>query len=62
MMETSTINLECPRCGKTGNGPRAEYDPPSAALYKVPCEECSVGCKIDGGEYFDVRGNRLEVP
>lgn len=54
------INLECPVCGKKSRNHRADYDPPEAVLLVVRCPNCAVGCKEDGGTYYDRRGE--EVP
>jgi hypothetical protein len=51
------IHLLCPLCGrKMSNIPRADYDPKQAALCVIPCDKHS-GLKVEGGEYFDKRGN-----
>jgi hypothetical protein len=56
------IHLFCPSCGrKVSNMPRFEHDPPTAMLAHIPCERCSVGCKIDGPSlYLDAEGRRVE--
>lgn len=54
------IHLLCGQCGrKMSNMRRADYDPPRAALIAVPCERCSQGCKIEGGEYYDAAGKPI---
>ena len=55
------IHLRCPRCGRKQSnvGRHPEYDHPTAFLLEIPCENCSMGCKIDGGHYYDRRGRRL---
>lgn len=54
------IKLKCPGCDKESLANRADYDPPEATMLMVRCPECSVGCKEDGGTYYDKRGE--EVP
>ena len=54
------IHLYCPGCGrKMSNVERGDLDPPTATLFSVPCEECSEGCKVEGGEYRDTLGRYL---
>jgi hypothetical protein len=56
----NTINLKCPHCGKqVNNVERAEWDPPQATLLVIPCE-CTQGCKIEGGDYYDKEGNEVD--
>jgi hypothetical protein len=55
-----TIKLRCPHCGQTkDDAPRADYDPPHAVLMVIPCD-CTQGCKIDGGDYYDAAGNQID--
>lgn len=57
---TETISVKCPRCQRRVDAtPRADYDPPHAVLLVIPCE-CTQGCKIDGGDYYDAAGNLID--
>lgn len=53
------IKLKCPKCGKTTSIHRADYDPPEAVLLVIRCPDCAVGCKEDGGTYYDRRGEEI---
>ena len=54
------IHVRCPQCGrKQSNAPRDELDPPAATLVEIPCPNCGAGCKIDEGDYYDVRGREV---
>ena len=55
-----TLKVKCPRCGKEKeDAPRAEWDPEDATLIVVPCPDCSVGCKIEGGTYWNEEGKEV---
>lgn len=53
------IKLECPECGKKKRTFRFDHDPPEAVLFMVRCADCAVGCKEDGGAYYDERGEEV---
>jgi hypothetical protein len=55
------IHLYCPGCGrKLSNMRRFEGDPERAVLAHIPCERCSVGCKIEGpSAYLDANGKTI---
>lgn len=55
-----TIKVQCPHCGRTkDDAPRAEWDPPQAALMVIACE-CQQGCKIESADYYDADGNWID--
>ena len=57
---SETISVQCPKCNRRVDGtPRADYDPPHAVLLVIPCE-CTQGCKIEGGDYYDAAGNWID--
>lgn len=55
------IHLFCPNCRrKMSNVIRTEYDPKRAVLAHLPCERCSIGCKVDGPSlYLDAAGRAI---
>jgi hypothetical protein len=56
------IHLRCPRCGrKQSNADRhPEHDHPTAYLLEIHCENCSMGCKVDGGDYYTRQGRPID--
>lgn len=55
--DKKTIALKCPMCGTEGNATRSTVDPKRAVLYEILCMECSVGCKVEVGQYYDKHGS-----
>ena len=58
-LKTGRIHLKCPTCKrKMSNSPRAEDDPPKAALMVTECQECASG-HFDDPTYYDAAGKEL---
>lgn len=52
------IKLECPRCRKTLDAPRSDYDPPAAAVLQITCPECT-GSDYSHLTYLDANGSEI---